>query len=99
MHIAVRHRHLVVGTNTVTVEATDNAGNVGTSTTTITVDQTNPVLTVNAAPTPVTNATTSQNITFSATDANGIAATAASSALQRSPPALRHGRPARLLSA
>src|SRR4029079_7311777 len=63
---------LAVGANTITIEATDSAGNTATNTTSITVDQTVPVVTVDAAPSPLTNATTSQDITFNATDASGI---------------------------
>ncbi len=65
---------LSVGTNTIDVRATDNAGNVTTQSTTIVVDQTAPSLTVNAPNSP-TNSTSSQNITFSSSDASGIAMT------------------------
>ena len=62
---------LAEGTNTITVVATDNAGNVATSSTSIVLETTPPTLTI----TPPTGTLSSQNISFSASDASGVAST------------------------
>ncbi len=58
---------LTVGTNTVTVVATDTAGNQTTQSATIIVDQTNPTVSISGQTTP-TAASASQNLTITAAD-------------------------------
>jgi hypothetical protein len=58
---------LTVGTNTVTVVATDTAGNQTTQTATIVVDQTNPTVSISGQTSP-TASSASQNLTITAAD-------------------------------
>jgi|GEM_PF-1974110 len=62
---------LAAGSHTITVRATDNAGNTGTATRTWVVDLTAPVVQILSGPDAYVKVTNAQ-FTFSATDASGI---------------------------